>query len=249
MVEKIQEMNILGLIPARGQSKGFPKKNTQMLLGKPLIAYTMIAAQKSHLIGRLAVSTDDEEIAGVSHHYGVELIPRPTELAADDSPIEDALRHSVTYLKEKYSYYPDIVVLMQANVPVRKEGMIDAVIRKLTDSGADSAVSIYEVDQRPEIMKRLEGDRLLPRYRLTKGYRRQDFPRLYLPDGAVAATKTAVLLRTIGDRRGHAYLGDDIRGVIQEKFYTVEVDSPKDLILAEAILSTFKESAGRRTRD
>ena len=229
-------MNILGIIPARGGSKGFPRKNVQILLDKPVIAYTIIAAQRSKLITRLTVSTEDEEIAEISRRYGVEVIPRPMELAADDSPIEDALRHAITFLKNKEGYYPDIVVQMQANVPIRKEGMIDMVIEKVIDSGADSAISIYEADQIPEAMKRLEGDRLFPRYGLPKGYRRQDFPKLYLADGAVLATKTEVLFETIGDRRGHAYLGNDIRGVIQEKFYTMEIDLPEDIILAEAIL-------------
>ena len=150
----VQEMNVLGIIPARGGSKGFPKKNVQMLLDRPLIAHTIIAAQRSNLITRLVVSTEDEEIAEISRRYGVEVIPRPIELAADDSPIEEALRHSVTFLREKEGYDPVIVVQMQANVPVRKEGMIDTVIRKLVNSGADSVVSIYEVDQRPELRKR-----------------------------------------------------------------------------------------------
>ncbi len=229
-------MNILGIIPARGGSKGFPKKNVQMLLDKPLIAHTIIAAQRSKLITRLTVSTEDEEIAEVSRRYSVEVIPRPIELAADDSPIDDALRHAVNYLKEKEGYNTDIVVQMQANVPIRKEGMIDMVIEKIIDSGADSAITIYEANQIPEAMKRLEGDRLFPRYELPKGYRRQDFPTLYLADGAGLATIAEVLFKTIGDRRGHAYLGNDVRGIIQERFYTIEIDSPEDIILAEAIL-------------
>jgi CMP-N,N'-diacetyllegionaminic acid synthase len=234
-------MNILGVIPARGGSKGFPRKNVQLLLGMPVIAYTIMAAQKSRLLNRLVISTDDEEIAQISQRYGVEVIPRPAELAADDSPIEEALRHCVTYLSQREGHKPDIVVQMQANVPVRKEGMIDLVIQKAIDTGADSAISIYEANQVPQMMKRLKGDRLFPRYRLPKGYRRQDFPKLYLADGAVVVTRTEVLFRTMGDRRGHAYLGDDVRGVIEEGFYAIEVDSPEDLILAEAVLQALRK--------
>jgi CMP-N,N'-diacetyllegionaminic acid synthase len=234
-------MNILGVIPARGGSKGFPRKNVQLLLGMPVIAYAIVAAQESRLINRLVASTDDEEIRQISQRYGVEVIPRPAELATDDSPIEEALRHSATYLSQKEGYKADIVVQMQANVPVRKEGMIDMVTQKLIDTGADSAISIYEANQIPQGMKRLEGDRLFPQYKLTKGYRRQDFPRLYLADGAVLATKTEVLFKTIEDRRGHAYLGDDVRGVIEERFYAIEVDSPEDLILAEAVLRMLRK--------
>ena len=233
-------MKVLGIIPARGGSKGFPRKNVQILAGLPLIAYTIKAAQKSRLIGRLVVSTDDDEISELSQHYGVEVIPRPSQLANDNSPIDDALRHSVTYLKEKQGYYPDIVVMLQANLPVRKTGMIDAVISKLVNSDADSSVSIYEVDQRPELMKRLKHDRVYPRYKLPKGYRRQDFPRLYLLDGAVTAIRTEVLFTTMGDRRAHAYLGDNVRGLVQEKLYSVEVDSLEDILLAEAILQVLE---------
>jgi CMP-N,N'-diacetyllegionaminic acid synthase len=232
-------MDILGIIPARGGSQGFPQKNIQMLLGKPVIAYTILAAQKSRLITRLTVSTEDREIAEVSRQYGAEVVIRPMELAADDSPIDDALRHVVTYLKEKEGYYPHIVAQMQANVPVRKEGMIDKVIKKVIDTGADSAISVYEVDQIPEMMKILDGDKLIPRYGLPEGYRRQDYPTLYLADGAVMATRIDVLFETIGDKRAHAYLGDNVRGVVQEKYYTIELDSPEDLVLAEAIMNVL----------
>ncbi len=232
-------MDILGIIPARGGSQGFPKKNIKLLLGKPVIAYTIIAARRSQLITRLTVSTEDREIAEISQQYGAEVIFRPVELAADNSPIEDALRHTVTYLKEKEGYSPDIIVQMQANVPIRKEGMIDKVIKKLIDTKADSAISIYEVDQIPELMKTLDGDKLKPKHGLPDGYRRQDFSSLYLADGAVMVTRTDVLFETIGDKRAHAYLGNNVSGVVQEKYYTIELDSPEDLVLAEAVMSVL----------
>lgn len=238
-------MNICGIIPARGGSKGVPKKNIQLLSGKSLIAYTILAAKRSRLINRLVVSTDSEEISLICFQYDIEVIQRPPELATDDAPIEESLRHAVIYLKQTEGYHTDIVVQMQANVPIRKEGIIDKVIRKLIHSNADSVVSIYEVTQRPETSKILKGDKLLPRYKFTKGYRRQDFQKLYLLDGAVLATRTEILLKTIGDKRAHAYLGSDVRGVIQESYYSIEVDSPKDFVLAEAILNVLTKNRNK----
>ena len=239
-------MDILGIIPARGSSKGLPRKNLHLILGKPLLAYTIMAAQKSGLITRLIVSTEDKEIAEVAAEYGVEVLERPVELATDDSPIDDTLRFSTISLREAESRngmvcLPDIVVLMQANVPVRKVGMIDTVIRDLIFSKADSAVSVYKVDQRPEWMKVLDAGRLYPRDIMAKGYSRQDFPDYYLMDGAVMAVKAEVLVGTAKDRSVHAWLGSNVRGVIQEKFYATEIDSAEDVAIAEAILWALKK--------
>jgi len=156
------KLKVLGIIPARGGSKTVPKKNLRFLLGKPVIAYTILAAKESKYIDRLVVSTEDREIASVSESYGVEVIKRPRELSNDKSPIENALRHAVTYLEKRVNYYPDIVALMQANVPVRKKGTIDRVISKLTNTKADSVVTIYEISQRPELLKTIQKNRLKP---------------------------------------------------------------------------------------
>ena len=174
-------MDILGIIPARGGSKGLPGKNTQLLSGKPLIAYTIVAAHQSKLITRLIVSTEDKEIAEVATRYGVEVLDRPAELATDDVSLDDVLRYSTITLRENeaengMACLPDIVVLMQANVPVRKAGMIDKVIKELIFSKADSAVSVYNVGQRPEWMKVMENGNLYPRDAIARGYLRQDFP-------------------------------------------------------------------------
>ena len=234
------KLKVLGIIPARGGSKTVPKKNLRFLLGKPVIAYTILAAKESKYIDRLIVSTEDREIASVSESYGVEVIKRPRELSKDKSPIENALRHAVTYLEKRENYYPDIVALMQANVPVRKKGTIDRVISKLTNTKADSVVTIYEISQRPEWMKTIQKNRLKPYIPLPKEYRRQDLLPLYLLDGAVIAIRKKVLMKTTGQSGAHRFLGKNIGFIIEEPIYSVEIDNQWDLLLAEFILSNLK---------
>lgn len=234
------KLKILGIIPARGGSKTVPKKNIRLLLGKPVIAYTILAAKESRYIDRLAVSTEDREIASVSESYGAEVIKRPRELSNDKSPIENALRHAVTYLEKRENYYPDIVVLMQANVPVRKKGMTDRTISKLIRTGVDSVVTIYEISQRPEWMKTIQKNRLKP-FMPPKKYRRQDLPSLYLLDGAVASIRREVLMKSAGQSEPQRFLGKNIGFVIEELIYSIEIDNQWDLFLAEFILSKLKD--------
>lgn len=94
-------MNILAIIPARGSSKGFPRKNIKNLNGKPLIFYTIREAKKSKFLSRIVVSTDDEKISNVSKRYGVDVIKRPKKLAKDTTPSEAVIKHAINYLKKK----------------------------------------------------------------------------------------------------------------------------------------------------
>jgi CMP-N,N'-diacetyllegionaminic acid synthase len=146
-------MNIVGIIPARGGSKGVKNKNILDLCGKPVIGYAIEAALNASSLDKVVVSTDSEKIASVVRKlYDVEVIMRPVELAKDDSPIEEALLHAVEYLRENQNYNSDIVAWMQANVPIRQDGIIDVVVNKLINSDADSCVTCYEIEQMPEWM-------------------------------------------------------------------------------------------------
>jgi CMP-N-acetylneuraminic acid synthetase len=126
---------------------------------------------------------------------------------------------------------------LQANVPIRKEGQIDNVIKKLIDTNADSVLTVIEVSQRPEAMKRIvDGDKIIHMAR-PKETRRQEFKeKLYIADGAVIAIRKTVLMETEGLAGGHVYLGNDIRAVIEEPKYAIEIDDPFDLEVAEGIL-------------
>ncbi|GMT49118.1 MAG: hypothetical protein IEMM0008_0657 [bacterium] len=232
-------MKVLGIIPARGGSKGVKNKNILEIKGKPLIGYTIEAALQAQLLDRMVVSTDSKMIADVvKKHYKIEVIMRPPELAQDDSPIEEALLHSVEHLKES-GFHTDIVVWMQANVPIRKGGMIDEVVDKLIHSDADSCVTCYEADQIPEWMKVIdEKGYLKPWVQGSDGIRRQEVPVRYLIDGSVLAMKAENLIQTKGIRKPHVYLGQTVIPVLhQDRKYTLEVDIQDDIDLIQYFMS------------
>ena len=212
------------------------EKNIKLLAGKPLIGYTIEAALESELADKIVVSTEDELIATVSKSYGIQIVDRPTKYSTDTAPIEWALRQAVRYLEETEKYVPDIVVWLQANVPIREKGQIDNVIRKLIDTGADSVITVTEVTQRPEYTMRIvDGDRVAS-FAGGEEFRRQEFEPLYIADGAVIAMTTEALLGTEGMTGAHVYMGEDIRGIMEEPQYAIEIDDQFDFDVAEGLL-------------
>jgi CMP-N,N'-diacetyllegionaminic acid synthase len=237
-------MKVLCVIAARGKSKRLPNKNIRRILGKPLIAYTIESALESRLCDRVVVSTDDRSIAKISKMCGAEVVMRPKAIARDSSPIDEALRHAVRYIAFEEALYPDIVLLLQANVPIRKKGEIDAVIKKLTGEKMATAVAtVYQVDQRPEWSKLIDRRKglLKPFMPPSKSYRKQDLPDLYLLDGAIIAVRVKVLMENEGKSRAHAYLGTRVYPMLHEKRYAVEIDEKQDLVLAECYLRNIKK--------
>ena len=138
--------NVVCVIPARGGSKGLPRKNLRQLAGKPLIAYSIEAARACTLIDRVIVSTDDDEIAAIARKCGAEVpFQRPAELAQDDASTESVLRHAVDWLDENENYRVDILVFLQPTDIFRKKWMLDAVVQRLLDDpGLDSAFVAFE---------------------------------------------------------------------------------------------------------
>ncbi len=137
--------NVVAVIPARGGSKGLPRKNVRLLAGKPLIAYTIEAAKQCALINRVVVSTDDEEIAEVSRNYGAEVpFIRPSELATDYASTESVLKHAVEWLEKNKGYQVDIMVFLQSTDIFRKKYMIEEVVKNLLDDESiDSSFVVY----------------------------------------------------------------------------------------------------------
>ncbi|MBA7527268.1 N-acylneuraminate cytidylyltransferase [subsurface metagenome] len=230
-------MNIAIIIPARGGSKGLKNKNIKPLLGKPLLCYTIDAARESKLANRIIISTEDKDISKVSREYGIEIVNRPTKYSTDDAPIELALRHTIKYFEQNENYFADIVVLLQANIPIRKNGQVDNVIKKLIDTKADSVVTVVEVTKRPEYMKKIiKGDKIIHLAKV-KEIRRQEFKdKLYILDGAVAAIKRDVLMKTENRTGAHVYLGEEIRCIIQKPKYAIEIDEKFDFDVAKGLL-------------
>lgn len=230
-------MSVLCVIPARGGSKGLKDKNIINIYGKPLIVYAIEAALDSKDADRVVVSTDCAKIAEVSIKAGAEIVMRPKSLAKDSSAIEDSLRHAVEYLRRLDGYFPEIVVMLQANVPVRKKGQVDNVIKKLKSGSADSAVTVFAVDQYPQWMKSMDAEGYLhPLYPGAKSFRRQEIETYYLLDGAVAAVRREVLMGTKGMKGAHLFLGKKAIAVVQDKKYSIEIDRKEDLELAKFIL-------------
>jgi CMP-N,N'-diacetyllegionaminic acid synthase len=220
---------ILAIVPARGGSKGIPRKNLAPLAGKPLIAWTIEAAKTARGVDRLVVSTDDSEIAAVARALGAEIAMRPAELAADDTPTLPVLRHAVAELGEN----PDAVLTLQPTSPLRRAAHIEAALATFAaDPGADSLVSVIDV---PHVfhprsaMKRDALGYLVPYLDATQPYRRQDKEPVYARNGA------AIYL-TRAPRLADYVFGGRLIGFPMDEESSIDIDTPADLARADAIL-------------
>jgi len=188
----INEQKILAIIPARGGSKGIPKKNIKILFGKPLIVYTIEAALKSKYLNKIVVSTDDEEISRISKNSGVKVIKRPKKLARDDSPIMEAVRHSLRVLKHDEKYEPGIVVILQATSPLRKVSTIDLAIKKFLEKidKYDSLIPLFPIEGKSG---KIKNEFYEPDYSL--GANRQQVGLRYKECGTIFILKTDLIIK------------------------------------------------------
>ncbi len=227
-------MKVLAVIPARGGSKGIPRKNIRLLAGKPLINYTIEAALQSQYRLRVIVSTDDEEIANVARTAGAEVpFLRPAELARDDTPDLPVCQHALHWLMMHENYCPEVVVWLRPTSPLRTVQDIDAAVRLLVETGADCVRSVCLAEHHPYWMKRLEGNRLLPFVEgvdESKYYRRQELPPAYRLNGAVDVTWCKRIVEN-----GKLF-GGDMRGYVMPVERSVDLDSELDFALAELLL-------------
>lgn len=184
---------ILAVIPARGGSKGVPRKNIRELAGKPLIAWTIEEAKKSKYIRTTIVSSDDEEIIEVAKHYGAQVpFVRPAHLAQDDTPGVEPILHVL----EKCPEY-DYVVVLQPTSPLRTVEDIDGTIERALEGNSDFCVSVSEVTQSPYWMYTLQHDSVIqPLLDVPLVFRRQDLPKVYTLNGAVYMAKVDKLKET-----------------------------------------------------
>jgi CMP-N,N'-diacetyllegionaminic acid synthase len=222
-----------GIIPARGGSKGLPRKNLMTLGRLSLIGHALASARESTLLSRTIVSTDDHEIAEEARRHGGEVpFVRPAPLASDESGMLGVLQHAVRWLEESEGVRPDLVVLLQPTSPFRTGRDIDATIRKVLDTGADSAQTLVDAVYHPVFMSTLSGDRTVPLFPAERGKyaRRQDPPPAYQPSGSVYATRRAVLME-----QGRI-LGADNRGLVMTYEPSVKIDTEWEFRLAEVIL-------------
>jgi len=198
----ISNKRVIAIIPARGGSKGLPGKNIRPLCGKPLIAWSIERALQSHYVDAVVVTTDNQEIADVALRYGAEVpFLRPAHLASDTATSVDTVLHALDHYRDTLGKTFDYVVLLEPTSPLREVGDIDSMLDKLLAHADDfdAIVSVGEVHEHPSIMKRLEGDTMLPFYAdLAMTSRRQDNVPAYFPYGVayVVSTDTLYSLRT-----------------------------------------------------
>lgn len=231
-------MRILGIIPARGGSKGVPGKNIKLLGGLPLIVYTSNAANDSKYLNKTIISTDDLTIAEVAKQFQMEVpFIRPSSLATDTASSIEVVQHVVTYLESQGEYY-DAICLLQPTSPFRKKGLIDKAIEKFINEAADALVSVLPVPHEfnphwvfepnnngfihlatgePEIIKR-----------------RQDLPPAYFRDGSIYITKTNVI-------KDGSFYGTKLSYIENDADFYVNIDTLKDWDKAVATLPIVKD--------
>jgi N-acylneuraminate cytidylyltransferase len=225
-------VQLLAIIPARGGSKGIPRKNIYPLCGRPLIAYSIEAARGSRMVDRTLVSTDDAEIADVSRELGAEVRARPASLAQDDTSTRAVLQHVVAELAAE-SYVPDAVLTLQPTSPLRTDRHIDeAAAMFAADPRADSLVSCVDVPHvfHPEsVMRRNSEGYLEPYFPMPQPHRRQDKPPAFARNGAaIYITRTSRLQDYVFGGRLICYLMDAES--------SVDIDTLEDLRVAERAL-------------
>ncbi len=231
----------IALIPARGGSKGIPRKNIVPLGGKPLLAWSIATALACPEIERTVVSTDDEEIADVARQHGAEVpFLRPAELARDDTVDYPVFLHALRWLQDNEDYTPDLVVHLRPTSPFRRAGLIAEALAKLARyPDADCLRTINEAPVTPYKLWQKDGDYMRPFAKLAgvESYNmpRQDLPEVYWHNGVLDVIRARTILERgsiSGERIIHLEMSDDD---------VVDIDNPLDLARAEMILAAAKE--------
>ena len=235
---------ILALIPARGGSKGIPRKNIRNFAGYPLIAWSIAAAQQSNLVTRVLVSTDDEEIATVARESGAETpFLRPEELAQDKTTDLPVFEHALQWLEENEGYKPEIVIQLRPTSPIRPKGMLDHAIRILLEhEDADCVRGVVPAGQNPFKMWRFNGEEkpiqpLLTVDGIVEPYNapRQVLPPVYWQTGHIDAIRVSTI------RNKHSLTGDVIYPLVIDPRYTVDIDNLSDWAKYEALANSGLE--------
>jgi len=226
---------VVAVIFARGGSKGVPRKNLRLLAGTPLIGHAIAAARTSHLIDRVIVSTDDDEIAAVALSCGAEVpFMRPAELAKDDSPEWAAWQHAVRTIEQLDNQEISVLVSIPATAPLRAVEDIDACISMLLGSDADVVITVTTADRNPYFnMVTLDRDnsaRLVIRPERIL-YHRQDAPEVFdMTTVAFAARKEFVM-------RATSVFDGKVKAVVVPKERALDIDTELDLAFAEFLMT------------
>ncbi len=226
-------MSVVGLIPARGGSKRIPRKNLALCAGKPLLAWAAEAALASRRLDRVILSTDDEEIAEAGRDLGLEVpFLRPTQFADDRAPMIPVMQHMLRWLAERGETV-EAQVLLQPTSPMRRARHIDEAVELLFESGAETVVSVTEIahTHHPVVTYRIAQGRLEPYFEDVLPPYGVDPEPAYARNGpAILANRPAVIER--GER-----FGSPLVPYIMPPEVSVDIDTPLDLAIAEALLA------------
>ncbi|MDB4992176.1 MAG: putative N-acylneuraminate cytidylyltransferase [Parcubacteria group bacterium] len=231
------QVRVLAIIPARGGSKGIPRKNLLRIGEIPLVGYAVRAAKAAHGVDAVIVSTDDEEIANVAREYGADVpFLRPAELAQDTSRDIEALTHTLDWVKKERGWEPEIVLLLPPTSPSRMSSDIEAVIAQMDETGADSVrTMVHPPHWNPYKMWRDAGETgavqpILPQGALAVP--RQELDRHYMPVGIAYA------MRTSNIRKGSMW-GEDVRVLEIPLARYTDIDTPEDVEEAERVMKEY----------
>ena len=226
-------MKVLGVIPARGGSKGVPGKNVKKLGKWPLIAYSIRAGKESKLLEDLIVSTDDEEIKAIAEKYGAKVpFIRPANLATDLAKAIPVIQHALLEMEKNNGKNYDAVMMLQPTTPLRRVEDIDDAIRQLMEKDCDSVISVVDVEgSHPARMKYMEGDRLIdpPFAEAYENQPRQELPPMVIRNGAIYLTKRETLL-------SGSFKGEKSCALVMPKYRSVNIDTEWDFQFAEWLI-------------
>ena len=240
-------MNIpttLGIIPARGGSKGIKDKNIIDVGGRPLIDWTIQVAVQSGVLDRLIVSTDAQAIAEVAVNAGAEVpFLRPANIAGDTATSIEVVLHSLQFLAENDGYRPDYVMLLQPTSPLRTAADIMGAFGIIQEKNVESVVSVTKADSHPDTFFKIGKNKRLAALskngNSVKPSRRQDYEPVFVPNGAIYLVKTDVL------EDGRDWYNSDVYGYIMSPEHSIDIDTNWDLsilrlIVENKLLQTFE---------
>ena len=227
-------MRVLGLVPARGGSKGVPRKNIRPLAGKPLLAYTAEVALATESLDHVVLSTDDDEIAAIGKHCGLDVpFRRPSELAQDDTPSLPVVVHALRWMESLGEHF-DAVCLLQPTSPLRRPEDIDACVELLRSSAADAVVSVRPIPHtyNPHwtYLRGAEGFLRIGTGEREPIRRRQDLPPAFHRDGSIYVTRRDVLLEQ------QSLYGERLLGYVTDGAPWVDLDDGSQWARVEQLL-------------
>lgn len=228
-------MKVLVIIPARGGSKGVPKKNIKILGDKPLIAHAIDCAKASKKTTRFIVSTDSEEIAEVAKQLGSEVIQRPEDLATDTSNVVTAVEHVYQELQEDF----EIIVLLQPTSPLRTSADLDHIISMFENDTIDGVISVVPMDDmHPARMYNLGSNaELIPFITEGETARRQDLKPVYYRNGCFYAVKTEAFFKE------KSFMVTNKKAYIMNADWLANIDTPRDFKIAEILYQDWKDES------